>query len=228
MKKRIISFSLWGDNLGYCDGAIENIKRAPKFYPGWTCRVYCDQYVPKEKVQEMLENGSDVTLYQTEKDPWLGLYRRFYPMFDDPTVERFIVRDTDSRINAREADAVAEWIESGLPFHCMRDNPAHNIPIMGGMWGSVARLIPDFKILMDAFIETLEPDPANPRGAFHGSDQIFLGKYIWPMVEKCNLTHDEYFKYTGREKPFRVKLQNDGYVGMVFHSDLAERIEAIV
>ena len=32
---------------------------------------------------------------------------------DDPEVQRYIVRDTDSRLNARERFAVEEWITSG-------------------------------------------------------------------------------------------------------------------
>ena len=39
--KKIISFSLWGNNKGYYDGAVKNILLAQKIYPDWICRFYC-------------------------------------------------------------------------------------------------------------------------------------------------------------------------------------------
>jgi hypothetical protein len=224
--KRVISFSLWGDNPGYCIGAVENAKRAPNFYPGWVCRFYCDTKVPEEYVKQLLDLGCEV-YKRPESIDNIGLYWRFEPMFDDPDIERFIVRDTDSRLNGRESEAVYEWIESDLPFHIIRDNPGHNIEICGGLWGSKARVIPEFPILMKAWLETLVPDPKNPRGIYHGTDQIFLCKYIWPFVKNCHMAHDEYFHYTGRERPFKTKLRRDGYVGMVYTTMDADRVEVV-
>ena len=75
-----------------------------------------------------------------------------------------IVRDLDSRLSAREASAVAQWLDiakkQGLFLHvmrsissivsiylwsivchleeiCLRDHPHHSAPMLAGMWGSV-------------------------------------------------------------------------------------------
>jgi hypothetical protein len=40
-----------------------------------------------------------------------GMFWRFLVAEDD-AVDRYIVRDSDSRLNAREAAAVAEWMAS--------------------------------------------------------------------------------------------------------------------
>jgi len=41
-------------------------------------------------------------------------------------------RDLDSRLNSREAAAVAEWLDDEeMGFHFMRDHPAHGIEILG-------------------------------------------------------------------------------------------------
>jgi hypothetical protein len=224
-KKRIVAFSLWGSNEGYCQGAIENAELAPKIYPGWTCRFYVDPIVPRKVVTRLLDLGAEI-VYREESIDNLGLYWRFGPMFDDRMVERFIVRDTDSRLNVREAQAVLEWEESGMLFHIIRDNNEHNIRIMGGTWGAVAGIIPHFKSLMDSWIESIEPDSKNPRGIYHGTDQIFLGNIIWPFIEKCHIAHDNYFNFTGKEKPLTVKLKRDGYVGMVFAEKDRDRTEA--
>ena len=45
-------------------------------------------------------------------------------------------RDLDSKFTDREAAAVSEWLESGKPIHSMRDNPQHNVPLLGACWGT--------------------------------------------------------------------------------------------
>lgn len=225
--KHLISFSVWGNNPGYVRGAVENAKLQPIIYPGWKCRFYCDSKVPADSVKELMDLGSEVVMKPDSVD-FSGLYWRFEPMFDDPTIDRFIVRDTDSRLNVREADAVQEWIESDLPFHIMRDNPAHNIEIMGGMWGSKAGIIPEFYQLYRQWMFDLKPDMQNPRGKFHGSDQAFLCQMIWPYIMACHIAHDERHSYTGHEKPFRVELNRDGYVGMIWSEKDQDRVEALV
>ena len=61
----------------------------------------------------------------------------------DPTVERFISRDVDSRLMPRDAVAVAAWIRSGRGFHVIRDHPSHsNYPMSGGLWGAVRGALP--------------------------------------------------------------------------------------
>ena len=50
--KKIISFSLWGDNPKYTNGAIENADLALEVYPNWICRFYVGTSTPKEIVEE--------------------------------------------------------------------------------------------------------------------------------------------------------------------------------
>lgn len=225
MIRRIISFSVWGDQHAYTAGAVENAKLAPRIYPDWTTRFYCDSRVPADIIAALRDNGGEI-VRKPESDGFWGLYWRFEAVWDTPGAERMIVRDTDSRLNLREADAVQEWIESGLPFHVMRDNPAHNIQILGGMWGSVTHIIPEWERLQEQWLSALKPDPQNPKPKYHGSDQVFLCSVIWKYVKSCHIAHDEYFKFTGHERPFRVKLKRDGYVGMIYSDKDADRCEA--
>ena len=222
--KKVISFSVWGHNAGYCHGAVENARLIPKIYPGWVGRFYVDPLVPRVTLAELYDLGCEI-VHKPESVDCMGLYWRFEPMYDDPTIERFIVRDTDSRLNMREAQAVKEWEDSNLLFHIIRDNNEHNIRICGGMWGSVTGIIPHFKMLMEGWINEIKPDSKNPRGIYHGTDQIFLGNIIWPFIEKCHIAHDNYFNFTGRERPLTVKLKRDGYVGMVYTDMDADRCE---
>ena len=47
--KKIISFSLWGDNPKYTIGAIRNAELTPM---GWISRFYCGLSVPTEIVEK--------------------------------------------------------------------------------------------------------------------------------------------------------------------------------
>ncbi len=51
--KKIISFSLWGDNPKYTIGAIENAKLAKTIYPDWICRFYVGNSTPDEIWDEL-------------------------------------------------------------------------------------------------------------------------------------------------------------------------------
>ena len=56
----------------------------------------------------------------------------------------------------RENAAVAEWLESDLPFHSMRDNQYHGVEILGGMWG--ARLDNGARVKLDGALRKLIKD----------------------------------------------------------------------
>ena len=144
---KIISFSVWGNKPKYIEGALANVELQHESYPDWVCRFYVDETVPLT-IRERLGEYSDVVL-MPKSDGNYGLFWRFEPLKDN-TINRFIVRDVDSRLNPREAAAVKEWEESGLEFHIMRDNIQHRVPICGGMWGATNEFIRKVAPVYDA------------------------------------------------------------------------------
>lgn len=215
--KKVISFALWGTNPLYVDGAVWNAEHREEFYPGWVCKFYHDDSVPAEAIQRIAATGAEMALMGRTTDV-LGMYWRFHPMFDDPTIERFIVRDTDSKFTKREVIMVDEWIASGKPFHVIRDCESHATQILGGTWGAIPGCVKDFEAKIGFWFTRLLPDTRNPRGIFHGSDQIFLGLSVWPVIKNNHVAHVRanmpQLKYTGSE--IEVPNPEDGhYVGMV-------------
>ena len=59
--KKLICFSLWGDDSTYTIGAIKNADLAKKHYPGWICRYYIADCVPKNIIDE-LSNKDNVEI----------------------------------------------------------------------------------------------------------------------------------------------------------------------
>lgn len=200
LAKQVISYSLYGLNPRYIDGALENAKLMKNFYPEWTMRVYYDDTVPHNTIEQLRQVDVqlvDMTGSRMNKMSW-----RFLPAKDS---ERFCARDIDSRLSKRESAAVKEWIESGKQFHVMRDHPSHSKYAMsGGMWCSTT--IPN--------IETLLTDVNNQA---YLQDMNFLNKVIWPMAQKSLLQHDSFScdKFGGG-KPFPTLRIGWEHVGSVY------------
>ena len=209
----VISYSLWGTLPKYLKGAIENVRLAKDIYPDWKCRFYVDKTVPMEFCKEMHKRyDSDFYLIDNPFGSWHGLFWRFY-VSDDPTVDRYIIRDCDSRLSRREAYAVDEWIKSGKPFHCMKDHPWQSgVPILGGMWGAVHGCIPNMKDLIHRWINVNMITQKGP-------DQFFLRDVVWPMVKDRCIEHDEVSIPQYRNpaaRPFPTPREGYRFVGEVF------------
>merc|ERR1712196_248419 len=99
-------------------------------------RFYIDRTVPSWAVAELKSKKAEIVLIEDIKGGIAGMFWRFL-VADDPKVDRYIVRDGDSRLNARERFAVEEWIRSGKGVHTIRDHPNHDRPLNGGLWGGV-------------------------------------------------------------------------------------------
>lgn len=201
--KKIISYSLWGNNPIYTHGALKNLEMAKEIYPEWTCRFYLDKNVPEDIITKLKEGGAEVYKYMKDGD-WYAMFWRFLPA-SDPKVDVMISRDCDSRLTVREKEAVEEWLKSDKLFHIMRDHPYHKTEILGGMWGVKKPLLNNMKNLMGSY----------KMGNFWQTDQNFLREKVYPIVKDQSMVHDEYFDKTGFPSP-RV----DGeFVGEAFNEN---------
>lgn len=176
----VVAFSLWGAEPLYTEGAVANARLMPTIYPGWTCRVYHDDSVPAATLAALSGLAVELVAMAPGSGPVQGLYWRFLAS-DDPAVGRFVCRDCDSRINRREAAAVAAWIASGRDFHVMRDHVLHTEVVMAGMWGGRAGVLPPLRPAIDAHAH-----PDRDRW----QDQRFLRSQVWPRIRDHCLVHD--------------------------------------
>jgi protein O-GlcNAc transferase len=202
--KKVISFSLWGSNPIYCVGAIRNAELAMKHYPGWICRYHVGKSVPEFYVEDLLKQGNVEINLRKELGDWTGMFWRFEDA-SDPDVSVMVSRDTDSRIDHREAQAVQQWLASDKDFHIMRDHPYHATEILGGMWGVKNPLLSGMKDMIENYV----------KGNFWQVDQNFLREIIWPIVHDKYMVHDEYFE----KKSFPTPRENKRFVGQAFDNN---------
>jgi len=201
--KKIISFSLWGDNPKYTIGAIENAKLVNEIYKGWIGRFYCGKSVPENIINSLKNTPNTEVIIMDEDGDWTGMFWRFLACKDGDVM---ISRDTDSRLSLREKLAVDEWLKSDKDFHIMRDHPYHAMEILGGMWGCRNGILNDIESEIIKY----------NKGNFWQVDQNFLKEKIYPKILKNSLTHDSFFKIEVNTKPFPSERVNKEFVGDVF------------
>lgn len=201
-KRNYISFSLWGDSPKYVEGMARNIELAERFYPGWVIRIYMPA---GERSGEAFKRFARYVKFVPDGIP--PMMARFL-IHDSPDCDRFIIRDADSRLSAREAAAVREWIASGRNLHSQRDHPAHSsFPICGGMWGGVSGKL--VRSMEGAIRSWLQNHAAQYEG--HDPDQRFLADVIYPACKQSRLEHDTFSRkfYPGSipfptERPHKI------------------------
>lgn len=197
--KKIISFSLWGIDPKYCMGALKNAELAKFIYPDWVCRFYVGTSTPDSIVEKLSQFDNCEIIKMSSSGDWTGMFWRFLAADSDDIV---ISRDTDSRLNHREKDAVDDWLKSDKDFHIMRDHPYHGTEILGGMWGSRNGILKGIR----SSIETYE------KGNFWQVDQNFLRDNVYPIIKDNAKVHDEFFSNC----PFPTRRTNSYFVGMAF------------
>ena len=201
--KKIISFSLWGENPKYTVGALRNAELAATIYRDWICRFYCGKSVPENITSQLKSYKNVEVIDMDELGNWTGMFWRFYACEDSDVM---ISRDTDSRLSFREKSAVDEWLESNKDFHIMRDHPYHTTEILGGMWGCRNGILRDIKKLIEDY----------HKGDFWQVDQNFLREKIYPLVVNQSIIHDSYLKYNTDSKKFPTERINKEFVGDFF------------
>lgn len=187
-EKRVISIGLYGSNPKYTVGAIRNSELVKYIYPGWIIRFYVDDTVPKDVIEKLIENDAEVI--HVDKRQGLdggiaGMFWRFL-VADDPTVDRFVIRDADSRLNMRERMAVEEWIKSGKMVHIMRDHVNHRYKMNGGMWGARKGAIKNMTALIKEWAQTQKLNN-------YIGDMTFLATKIYPNIENSLIAHDSFY-----------------------------------
>lgn len=208
--RKVISFCLFGSDPIYVQGALRNAELVPEIYPGWTARFYMGSGFPLGTAEELHRRGAEAIPCQG--NPMLARFM----VNDDPGVERFLVRDTDSRLNLREHAAVQAWISSDKPFHVIRDHPGHRVAMPGGLWGGKARIV-GMQKLLDGWKGN---KAAGGRMVIYNNDQIFLRDCVWPLVKGDCLQHDFCCRDTFREaEPFPAKLGEWRFCGERFGPD---------
>ena len=192
--KKLIVMAAWGDNKIYTEHICSNVNSVSKLLPGWSVRLYYDDTVPTNIIKSL--KGKCELIKKERQEEYYGAWWRFEP-FWDISIDKFFCSDSEVIINQQFADLLIQW--KNEPFYLQRLHPTHcGVPIQSGMMGSKPGIIANFKKKMYDFIA--EWTINNPRGKWYGSEQVFLAKYVWPVIKNNHLAHilkdEKFLKFT--------------------------------
>lgn len=207
-QRSLLSFSLFGSHPRYLEGALRNAIVARHLYPGWTVRFYVDDSVPEAALKRLIEEGAQVYRVSNQPAGTHGLFWRFMPE-DDDSIDIYVVRDADSIISIKERVAVGQWLESGQPFHIMRDFLSHSELMLAGMWGAHRGNIGSMAKRVGAFLRS-RGRTVNDRSI----DQRFLQDVVWPLTRGRACCHDPVFAFNATHRvPSEYDLPGDMHIG---------------
>ena len=202
-RTNLISFSLYGNKAKYCETAVLNCVAAMRYFPGFVCRFYVDGSVPDNVIRRLRAHSAEIVRIGGPAASFPPTFWRFLAM-DEQDANLVLVRDADSIIDAREAHCVGEWMESGKPFHIIRDDCCHTELIHAGLFAAQSGIVRDMEDKIAGFIASPENQPI---GRF--SDQLFLRKCVWPIVRECAVTHDSVYGYGTDVRGIRSDVPGD-------------------
>lgn len=97
-----------------------------------------------------------------------------------------------ARLTVRDVIAVATWLDSGRPFHVVRDQVLHNTPILAGLWGGYAAYTWNMRSrIKDFLVQGMDNT--------YGADQRFLANCIWPLIRDHCVSMDRHYSLAGGE-----------------------------
>ena len=166
-----------------------NCLAAREHFPGFVCRFHLDDSVPATIVRRLEEQGAELVSMRGRASDVFPTAWRFLAL-DDPQAEIVLVRDVDSLLDAREAWCVREWIDSGKPFHIIRDDCCHTELILAGLFAARTGVLGSVADRLAGFVNSVAD-----RGAGRYSDQLFLRQCIWPLIRDHAVTHDRIYGY---------------------------------
>ena len=213
-KRKLVSFCIWGNSDLYNLGLLENAIQMPKIFPEWIMHV---SYTPTANQKIMNEIA---------KFPWVEMEIYREPNHSKNTMHRFlagmkpnndivIFRDADSRLLKRDYLAVMDWLNNtDKKVHLMRDHPANKFKIMAGLWG-----VRDGIIAKPEIVQKFYNYYKNPEFEKWTIDQVYLQKYIYPLIEDTTCIHASFNNFEPWAKPFPKDCppRKYGFCGQTFH-----------
>lgn len=213
-KRKIISFCVWGKSNLYNLGLLENAIQMPKVFPGW---IMCVSYTP---------TANQKIINELSKFPWVEVELYNEPNHSKNTMLRFIpgmhpqndvviFRDADSRLLKRDYIAVMDWLNNtDKKVHLMRDHSANKFRIMAGLWGVREGIIAKPEIV-NKFYEYF----TKPEFKKWTVDQVYLQKYIYPLIENTTCIHASFNQFESWALPFPKECPSRkyGFCGQTFH-----------
>lgn len=209
--KKVISFSLFGSNPKYLNGAVRNAFEYSKLFKDWQCWFYIGETVPTSTILALKSVGVRI-IRMTYPENYTSTIWRFHAFLEGEN-SVVLVRDVDSLPSIRELTAVNAWLNSDASLHIMRDHPSHTAYMLAGMWGGKTCSVEPYLHML------LEPNFYQKVENKYGIDQEILEKSIYHYLKKNALIHDSFSCLSKNSLPFPCPRDGDHFIGEVYETN---------
>jgi len=184
---KVFSFCLYGTDRNYYTGLLENIEIIRQHYPEFTIVVhkgFCD---PTWVIPE----GVEVNI--TNREGAINALLRYMSLC---TADVGFVRDTDSRITARDRWCIDEFLKSDKSYHSIRDHYWHQSKLMAGTFGwkkALPIMMPTHEVgygYDEQFLDQCVYEQIKPELLVHTSVRAFVGEHAEWIERPCEDNHD--------------------------------------
>lgn len=184
--RKVISFSLYGNNPLYTLGAIENAKLGNLIFKDWEIYFYIHINVSEDIIKVLEKYNCKIIIidkfYHDERELIAKCTFWRYYVLNEKNIDYIIFRDCDTRLSYKELSCINLWIKSNKKFNFIYDHIDHKKFILGGLWGIKGNVITNFKKLMNNFFLRHDPQLRFNRSY----DEIFLNTIIYPTFVNNN------------------------------------------
>lgn len=169
--RKLISYSLYGNNPIYWLGLLNNIRVKPYVMPDWDIIVYIEQN--HFLIPILTELNIQLDICSNDLGGTFGSAWRFYAM-DRTDAEYILFRDADSILTYRDAWGASQWIQSGKTLFKVKDFPTKS-PLCAGCFGIKGGVYPNIRPDVHSFIKVY--------GTSYSCDEAFLQATIWAKYQ---------------------------------------------
>ena len=97
----------------------------PTSYPDWEIYIYHDTTVPSNIIDKLTKHKY-VKIINMFNSSIVNNMSWCLLVASETDVERYAIKNINTRLSLREKSAVDDWITSGKRIHVMRDHPSHS------------------------------------------------------------------------------------------------------
>lgn len=176
---RVMSYAMFGR---FYETVPVILRAHHSVYPGWQIRIHHDTAATDSGYWQTLlrlDKQGLVKLVHVDDEPRYtrAMLWRLLPIWTDAEV--CFCRDLDALPMPKERRAVEMFMSMPKYIaHGINDNPAHGIPLMGGMCGFRCEGFRQ-RTGLESFAELADARPRH--WGDHGTDQVVIGE-LWPLL----------------------------------------------
>ncbi len=209
---KCFAFSIYGTDVKYIYGLMENIKIIRQNYPDFEIYLYVGENGFETELNFIKTTYSNISWFDIINKNCYAC-ARYTPLTTASVNDIVIIRDADSEINERDSWCINDFINVDsfqLCCQVIRDHCWHKSTIMAGLSMFVIKTETFKTIINDASTKMISIISENSTKISYGHDEQYLNSEVYSAIKDYVLVYSNVIVYNG-EKHKYISGENNGY-----------------